>query len=111
MRPPALPLGISVLVAALLVSACEDTAAVEAQDPFGFAEREEVEKKQVGFNCTDDCSGHEAGYEWAEANNVKHPDDCSGKSESFIEGCEAYAATVAEDAGAGDTEKPDVGLF
>lgn len=41
--------------------------------------------------CTDDCSGHDAGYRWAEANGIETPDDCSGNSQSFIEGCEQYA--------------------
>jgi hypothetical protein len=44
-----------------------------------------------GYTCTDDCSGHEAGYEWAEEQGVDDPDDCDGKSESFIEGCQSYA--------------------
>jgi hypothetical protein len=44
-----------------------------------------------GDTCKDDCSGHEAGYDWAEDHDITDPDDCGGKSESFIEGCEAYA--------------------
>jgi len=44
-----------------------------------------------GYECTDDCSGHEAGYEWAERKGITDPDDCGGKSESFIEGCRSYA--------------------
>ena len=44
-----------------------------------------------GYTCTDDCSGHQAGYDWAEENNITDPDDCSGNSQSFIEGCQAYA--------------------
>ena len=43
------------------------------------------------WECTDDCSGHDAGYAWAENNGITEPEDCSGKSQSFIEGCEAYA--------------------
>lgn len=43
------------------------------------------------WTCTDDCSGHEAGYEWAEENGIIDPYDCDGNSDSFIEGCEAYA--------------------
>jgi len=43
------------------------------------------------WECTDDCSGHNAGYEWAEENEITDPEECSGKSQSFIEGCEAYA--------------------
>lgn len=44
-----------------------------------------------GYDCVDDCSGHEAGYEWAEDKGIDDPDDCGGNSQSFIEGCKAYA--------------------
>ena len=44
-----------------------------------------------GNTCTGDCSGHEAGYNWAEEKGITDPDDCGGKSSSFIEGCESYA--------------------
>ena len=43
-----------------------------------------------GYTCTDDCSGHQAGYDWAEENSITDSDDCSGNSQSFIEGCQAY---------------------
>lgn len=43
------------------------------------------------WECTGDCSGHDAGYEWASENGITDPSDCGGKSASFIEGCEAYA--------------------
>ncbi len=44
-----------------------------------------------GQECTDDCRGHEAGYEWAEDKSITDPDDCGGKSASFEEGCRAWA--------------------
>ncbi|MDR3204065.1 MAG: hypothetical protein LBV23_04910 [Deltaproteobacteria bacterium] len=44
----------------------------------------------MGYQCTDDCSGHEAGYNWARDNEIDDTDDCDGKSESFNEGCVAY---------------------
>ena len=44
-----------------------------------------------GHRCTVDCSGHEAGYRWAEEHEIHDPDDCGGKSQSFIEGCQAWA--------------------
>ena len=44
-----------------------------------------------GYDCTEDCSGHEAGYVWAEKNNIDNVDDCDGNSDSFIEGCQSYA--------------------
>jgi len=44
-----------------------------------------------GYACNTDCSGHESGYAWAERKGITDPDDCGGKSQSFIEGCRAYA--------------------
>ncbi|RVO57770.1 hypothetical protein [Sinorhizobium meliloti] len=43
-----------------------------------------------GYECTEDCSGHKAGYEWAEENAISDDNDCSGNSASFSEGCQAY---------------------
>jgi hypothetical protein len=43
------------------------------------------------WECTEDCSGHEAGYEWASVHDITDPEDCGGNSDSFIEGCQAYA--------------------
>ena len=41
-----------------------------------------------GYECLDGCSGHAAGYDWAERRGVV---TCPrGKSESFHEGCLAY---------------------
>lgn len=44
-----------------------------------------------GQGCTQDCGGHEAGYAWAEEKGITDPENCGGKSWSFIEGCKAYA--------------------
>jgi len=48
-----------------------------------------------GYDCTADCSGHEAGYRWAEDNSISDGDDCDAAGEhsnspSFAEGCHAY---------------------
>ncbi len=43
-----------------------------------------------GYECTDDCSGHEAGYDWVEDKDIQTYDDCGGNSNSFIEGCYSY---------------------
>lgn len=41
-----------------------------------------------GYECTEDCSGHAAGYDWAEHRDVTDADECPlGNSESFHEGC------------------------
>lgn len=74
----------------------------ECQDRFGTSDAEDWCNEYVqensydeepefhGYPCTEDCSGHEAGYRWAEENDIDDTDDCDGNSQSFIEGCEAY---------------------
>lgn len=42
------------------------------------------------YECTEDCSWHEAGYEWAENNDIDDEDDCWWNSNSFIEWCIQY---------------------
>lgn len=44
-------------------------------------------------NPYDEGTGHYAGYEWAEENEV---DSCDGNSNSFIEGCEEYVSQKEE---------------
>jgi hypothetical protein len=46
-----------------------------------------------GLPCTDDCSGHLAGFRWAKQQRVKERSTCWGggsTSKSFSEGCEFY---------------------
>ncbi|MBF6649114.1 hypothetical protein IT781_10910 [Methylobacter sp. BlB1] len=57
-----------------------------------------------GYECTKNCSGHEAGYEWAEEQNIDDPDDCDGSSASFIEGCQAYAEEQEENSSEDEDE-------
>ena len=50
----------------------------------------------AGYECTGDCSGHEAGYAWAEEHDISDGEDCDtagehSNSPSFAEGCHAYA--------------------
>lgn len=54
--------------------------------------KKSTEKKFIkqGFYCSDDCSGHQAGYEWARGKDIESVWDCGGKSNSFIEGCKTY---------------------
>jgi hypothetical protein len=56
------------------------------------AETSKAQQYFNGYVCTDDCSGHEAGYNWAEENGIADPSECGGNSQSFIEGCEAFAS-------------------
>ena len=46
---------------------------------------------QGSFGCTEDYSGHDAWYRWAEDHAIDNPDDCEGNSVSFIEGCREFA--------------------
>jgi hypothetical protein len=50
------------------------------------------------YVCTEDCSGHEAGFAWAQENDFTDSADCGGNSQSFIEGCEAFANARQEQA-------------
>src|SRR5262245_16753487 len=44
-----------------------------------------------GYDCTDDCVGHAAGYRWAEERGIENIDECpENRSEAFYEGCLAY---------------------
>jgi hypothetical protein len=48
----------------------------------------------AGYECTEDCSGHEAGYAWGE-HDISDEEDCDtagehSNSPSFAEGCHAY---------------------
>ena len=44
-----------------------------------------------GYACGDDCSIHQSGYRWAADHAIANPAQCQGTSESFIEGCRAFA--------------------
>lgn len=61
-----------------------------------------------GKACTDDCSGHVAGFNWAEERGISKEAGCEdGKSISFIEGCEAYVEAVQDELNSEDYE-PDM---
>lgn len=73
----------------------------ECQDQFGTGSGEDDCNEYVkdnyagsntfnGYECTEDCSGHEAGYNWAEENDISDEYDCDGNSNSFNEGCVSY---------------------
>lgn len=57
------------------------------------------------YECSDDCSGHAAGYRWAEAHNVTSVSSCPlrGNAISFYEGCLVYV----EDPSRGADEDDD----
>lgn len=100
------------LLSSLLIMGCSESATAEApsdetteytESSYDDAEQvaEEVTTAEAapaysgqefyGNPCIGDCSGHEAGYQWAEENGIDDPDTCGGNSNSFIEGCQSYA--------------------
>lgn len=58
------------------------------EDQLEEAQQQEVDA--ATSNCNGDCSGHQAGYEWAEENSISSESDCVGNSDSFNEGCVNY---------------------
>lgn len=55
-----------------------------------------TEFEEVGDTslCIEDCSGHNAGFDWARDHDIEDTADCGGYSQSFIEGCETYVASL-----------------
>lgn len=85
------PLRVLALVATLVFSACSDHGASQFEDGADYDRYDDPHGTFMGYDCTEDCSGHEAGYNWADDNGISDPDDCGGNSQSFEEGCRAYA--------------------
>jgi hypothetical protein len=89
----------AVLAVALMACGCRsqpsdddiDQAHESAQEQLSDASFEDVGDTS---DCTEDCSGHEAGFDWARDEGVTDSSDCSGSSQSFVEGCEAYVSAV-----------------
>jgi hypothetical protein len=48
------------------------------------------DREIAGLNCAVDCSGYDAGYEWAKQRDIDDDDYCPDGNESFYEGCAAY---------------------
>jgi hypothetical protein len=44
-----------------------------------------------GYACGTNCARHQQGYSWASAHKISNPVECRGTSETFIEGCLAFA--------------------
>ena len=45
-----------------------------------------------GYPCSSsDCAEDKAGFRWAQDHGIADPDDCTGNSGPFIEGCRVYA--------------------
>lgn len=53
--------------------------------------------------CGEDCSGYDAGWNWAAETGLSEPVDCAGNSAAFVEGCVAY---TSENEGDGENYSP-----
>jgi cellulase/cellobiase CelA1 len=70
----------------------EDTARDRAVDDLSYESYSSIGQP---YGCTDDCSGHDAGFEWAKQAGVTDG-SCYSDSASFNEGCQAYADAIEE---------------
>jgi len=62
-----------------------------------------------GYECTDDCVGHAAGYRWAEATEMTDASNCpENSSDEFYEGCLAYVHDPERGADVDDDGRPIV---
>lgn len=59
--------------------------------PSQEATTSEYQENHGSEDCTDDCSGHEAGYEYAEENDICDTEYSDGNSDSFNEGVIAWS--------------------
>ena len=60
-----------------------------------------------GQECSRDCSGHMAGYDWAEERGISKEEGCRGNSQSFIDGCLLYVAERLDELRGGDEVDDD----
>lgn len=83
-----------------VIAVASETPAADTAQENARANLEGTTYADVGapYGCTEDCSGHEAGYDWALENEISDAIDCDGNSESFREGCEAYVEELEANA-------------
>lgn len=73
-----------------------DTYESSVDDGYYYDDEETVEPEEFyGYECSDDCSGHEAGYDWADENGLCYEYSSGDEywdsySDSFNEGATAY---------------------
>lgn len=71
---------------------CVNLFSCSENKPISFTEETTQKQTFQGYECTSDCSGHKAGYEWAKEKSIEEYSNCGGHSNSFIEGCKAYVS-------------------
>jgi hypothetical protein len=78
-----------------MTTQCKGFAALVAAT-FMFTSMSAEARTFGDYECTDDCSGHKAGYEWAEVRNTTNEARCEAilrrwpNRNSYYEGCLVY---------------------
>ncbi len=66
------------------------------REPAAADKKEPAAMTFGGYPCpAADCAEDKAGYQWAARNRIRDPDDCTGTTAAFIEGCRVYAQQQA----------------
>ena len=90
---------VGLLILALLtLESCRDAPTYQKASEIAHEQIADLSYVDVAgkSDCTSDCSGHNAGFEWARENGVTESWDCpSSGNPSFVEGCEAFAHYVS----------------
>src|ERR1019366_5206854 len=47
-------------------------------------------------DCAEDCSGHNAGFAYAQEHDIEDDTGCKSGSASYVEGCEAYGQQIEQ---------------
>lgn len=82
---------LSVLGAMLALLLMETAGVLAAASRPALSGTTYREVRGAGACTTSSCGGHEAGWRWAERRDIQDPDKCGGRSQSFEDGCRAYA--------------------
>lgn len=70
------------------------TAAEDTPGPATTSESAGIRMEQLtflGYDCTDGCRRHKAGFAWAEVRGIVDGGACTDHDRSFMEGCLAFA--------------------
>ena len=88
----------TLFLACVALASCERAPTYQQATEVAYERAADLTFLDVGAksDCTDDCSGHNAGFEWARENGVTETWDCpESRSSSFSEGCEAFAHYIS----------------
>jgi predicted lipid-binding transport protein (Tim44 family) len=73
-----------------------DQRSIQQRKPAAPPKKQQKTPTTFGaYPCPRDCSVDKAGYQWAARNSIGDPDDCTGSTAAFIEGCRVYAERQA----------------